>query len=599
MIDNGLVRGSAMTAQGGPPRAPLSATGFAPDLAASHRLAALLLLALFANVGFREGSHFTLFQLKDQDLPLIVGGGLLLAALSVMRPRLGEPALAITPPRVAALFLALAGLLWAATHALMSDFGVSYDEVMVLFDMRVYAAGVLAQPLAPEWREFAVNLVPAFLLNQDAPGALVSAYLPMNALLRLGFAQIADPALMNPLLFAAGGVALYDIARRQFGGDKGAIVVALLLYALSMQALTAAMTPYAMTAHLALNMVWLAAFLRGGRWHLLAIAVGVVATGLHQLVFHPLFVAPFLLQRLLRGERRIVLGYALAYALVLCGWIAFPLSAAGLTGTTGVAGGGHSDFLHGRLLPLLLDRNPGTVPLMTLNMLRFLAWQHLALLPLVVAALPLLNERGNLTRPLLLGVALAILMPTLVLPYQGHGWGYRYLHGYIGCFALLGALGFGRLREIDLRRAWGMVAVGTLATLAAIGWLTWRIDAFVAPHVALDRHLARIDADMVIVETEPATWTSDGRWAANAIDLVRNAPDLSNRPLRLSSRAMTAEMALALCARGSIALVDRNQQKAIGFSLNQPNRSPRFDALSKVFAGEASKGRCRIVAVNN
>lgn len=586
-----------MTAQGAPPRAPLSATGFAPDLAASHRLAALLLLALFANVGFLEGPHFTLFQLKDQDLPVIVGGGMLLAALSVMRPRLSEPALAISPPRVAALFLALAGLLWAATHALMSDFGVSYDEVMVLFDMRVYAAGVLAQPLAPEWREFAVNLVPAFLLNQDTPGALVSAYLPMNAILRLGFAQIADPALMNPLLFAVGGVALYDIARRQFGGDKGAIVVALLLYALSMQALTAAMTPYAMTAHLALNLVWLAAFLRGGRWHLLAIAVGVVATGLHQLVFHPLFVAPFLLQRLVRGERALVISYSFAYAAILAGWIAFPQLAAQLTGTSDVVGGSHANIFRDKFLPLLLDRNPATMLLMTMNMLRFFAWQHLALLPLLFAALPLSTERGSLARPIGLGVALGIAMPAMLLPYQGHGWGYRYLHGYIGSFALIGTYGFRRVRDLDPRRAWGSMAVCTLATLVAMGWLAYRIDAFVGPHVKLERRLAAIEADFVVVETEPAARTLDGRWAANAVDLVRNHPDLSNRPLRLSSQLLTPDMAATLCRRGSIALVDRDAQKRIGFSLNQLSTSSHFENIRRRLEAEAGAGRCKLVSV--
>lgn len=564
------------------------------DLAASCRLAGLTLLAVLAGVAFISGQNFTLFQLKDQDLPVIAGAGLLLAALSVTGPRLAAPAMRSTWCGVIAGFGLLAAFLWAATYALMSDFGVSYDEVMVGFDMQIYAAGVLAEPLAPEWRASAVNLVPAFLLNQDAPAAVVSAYLPMNAILRLGFARLADPALMNPVLFAVGGSALYDIARRQFGGDGGAILVALLLYAFSMQALTAAMTPYAMTAHLALNMVWLAAFLRGGRWHVLAIAVGAVATGLHQLVFHPLFAAPFLLQRLLRGEWRLALFYAVAYAAIVAGWIAFPVLAAGITGTTTVAGGSHAEFFRDRLLPLLLERNPATIPLMMLNMLRFFAWQHLALLPLLLAALPLLNERGHLARPLFLGVALGILMPALLLPYQGHGWGYRYLHGYIGSFALLGALGFARLREIELRRAWGMVGLCTLTTLAAIGWLTWRIDAFVAPHVKLERHLAQIDADMVIIETEPVFKTLDGRWAANAIDLVRNVPDMSNRPLRLSSQNMTGEMAVALCARGSIALVDRNEQKAIGFSLNQPDTSRHFAMLTERIAGAAANGRCRI-----
>ena len=73
-------------------------------------------------------------------------------------------------------------------------------------------------------------------------------------------------------------------------------VVAAVLLATSSQFLLTAMTPYSMTAHLALNLAWLWLFLRGGVvGHSLAIAVGALACGLHQLVFHPLFVAPFAL----------------------------------------------------------------------------------------------------------------------------------------------------------------------------------------------------------------------------------------------------------------------------------------------------------------
>ncbi len=97
------------------------------------------------------------------------------------------------------------------------------------------------------------------------PTGLVSSYLPMNALLRLAFSKLADPALFNPLLALAGGAALLDIARRTFGRDDPACWVVLLIYALSAQMLVNAMTVYSMTAHMALNLIWLAAFLRGGR----------------------------------------------------------------------------------------------------------------------------------------------------------------------------------------------------------------------------------------------------------------------------------------------------------------------------------------------
>src|SRR5208282_587380 len=103
------------------------------------------------------------------------------------------------------------------------------------------------------------------------------------------------------------------------------------LLATSSQFLITAMTPYAMTAHLTVNLVWLWLFLRGGRLgHAGAIAVAFLACGLHQLIFHPLFAAPFILQLWLERRYRAALFYTLAYALIGAFWIAYPTIALGL-----------------------------------------------------------------------------------------------------------------------------------------------------------------------------------------------------------------------------------------------------------------------------
>lgn len=556
--------------------------------------AALFLIVLVAHVGFIQGPHFALFHLRAQDLPVILGAGGLFLGLFALRPTIALPSVVLTRRKIALILGAVALALWGLTYALMGNFPISRDEHMVIFDMAVFAQGQAATPLDPSWRIYATDLVPAFLLNEDHPSALVSSYLPMNALLRLTFAQLMDPALFNPLLFAVGGMALFDIARRQFGDDHETILVTMILYLLSMQVLVNAMTTYAMTGHLALNLVWLAAFLRGGRWHLVAIAVGFVATGLHQLAFHPLFVAPFLLHRLLQGDRKLVAGYTLAYAVICAAWVAYPMVAGTLTGTSSTPGGSHTSFAE-RMLPLLLDRNPVTVPLMVMNVLRFFSWQHLALLPLALSALPLCRVRRSLTLPLFGGIALTLAVFALVLPYQGHGWGYRYLHGYIGSFALLGGFGYQRLRQEERGFAGALVVVTSLATIAAMAWLTTRVHAFVAPHVALEKLVAAVDADMVVIDTEAPSATLDGKWTANAVDFGRNRPDLANRPLRLSSYNMTADKVAALCARGTIAFIDRAAQKRVGFGLNQPTSSPRFEAIEASIRDEARRGRCQTV----
>ena len=156
------------------------------------------------------------------------------------------------------------------------------------------------------------------------PIGIVSGYLPVNAMLRLAL-KLANPVWFNPLLALAGGW-LLDIARREFGQNDRACWVVLIIYGLSAQMLVTAMTPYSVTAHMALNLIWLAMFLRGGKLgHTVAIVVGFLAVGLHQLVFHPVFVAPVLLWRLRQGQWRIVLLYAAAYAAILAWWAAYPL----------------------------------------------------------------------------------------------------------------------------------------------------------------------------------------------------------------------------------------------------------------------------------
>ena len=79
-----------------------------------------------------------------------------------------------------------------------------------------------------------------------------------------------------------------------------------------------------MPAHLAFNLAWLWLFLRGGKaGHAGAIAVGFLATGIHQLIFHPMFVAPFVLQLWLRRRWGLGALYTLAYAAICLFWIEY------------------------------------------------------------------------------------------------------------------------------------------------------------------------------------------------------------------------------------------------------------------------------------
>ena len=115
---------------------------------------------------------------------------------------------------------------------------------------------------------------------------------------------------------------LFAIARQLWPDRPDAAVVSVILLASSAQFLIAAMTPYAMNAHLCLNLVWLWLFLRDRWWgHLAAVPVAFVASGLHQVAFHPLFAAPFVFSLLLTGRRSLAVYYGGVYASIILFWI--------------------------------------------------------------------------------------------------------------------------------------------------------------------------------------------------------------------------------------------------------------------------------------
>ncbi|MBO9580830.1 MAG: hypothetical protein J7498_08050 [Sphingobium sp.] len=554
------------------------ATGARQRLLGVNGWLAIALLVPFIWATTARGDAFPLYLFQTQDMPVIGGLIALLLLTDRWSPRWTLPTARLSFGHVLAAGIAIALLLWLGCYALLGNYPLSRDEHMVVFDMGVFAHGHLAEPIAAQWRPFAVDLVPAFLLQEKMPVGLVSDYLPGNAALRLIFSYVADPALMNPLLVLCGGLALFDIARRLFGDDSRAIWVALLTYALSAQVAVNAMLPYAMTAHMALNLLWLAAFLRGRWWHVAAILTGLIATGLHQIVFHPLFVAPFLLWRLRDGHWRLVLAYGAAYAAICGWWITYPVLASMQAGA-GTLGDAPHSFFADRVLPLLLDRDPMTLPLMTLNLLRFVAWQNLALLPLLAIAAPLALNTRSIVAPMFWGALGAILFFGFILPYQGHGWGYRYLHPYLGSFVLLAAFGYRRLASMKGQMADGMVVLLSAATLfGSMPHLVDRTRTFFVPHLALERFIARQQGDFVLVDTERMARTTDGAWAREVVDQVRNLPDLSNRPLRFSSRAMRQMQLAELCRRGTVTLITRADMRSIGFAPNAVP-APHFDAM--------------------
>ena len=547
-----------------------------------RKTAGLAVVLLLAAVGclMVSGNALTLHQAQSQDalVLMVLAPLVLVAAFKAPEWRLPSRfpnswALLVFAGAVAAL------LVWGA-YAVFGDYPLSRDEHMVVFDMAVYDQRRLAMPLPPFWRPYAGALVPDFLLNEKMPIGLVSGYLPMNALLRLAFSKLADPVWFNPLLAMLGAAALLDIARREFGPQDRACWVVLLVYMLSAQMLVNAMTSFSVTPHMALNLVWLAAFLRDRKGsHATAILIGFVAVGLHQLVFHPVFVAPFLLWRLRQGRWGLVAVYVVSYAAICFWWAYYPLLPPVQAATSAGLGETHRNFLTERLLPLLLHRTPGTTGLMVLNLMRFLAWQNLALLPLLVAAVPVAMRERGLAGALLLGIGVWLAIVTFLMPYQGLGWGFRYLSPYLGSFALLAGYGYRELARRLGPKIDGVVVFSSAVTAAAtIPILLVTTQAFARPYLSLEQLVARQHTPFVVIDTEVSN-PSDESWAVHPLDQVRNSPDLSNRPLRFSGNRLNAELITGLCQMGPVTAITRRDMHKVGFGLNVPEQSRRFQNI--------------------
>lgn len=400
---------------------------------------------------------------------------------------------------------------------------------------------------------------------------------------------VLDPAWTSPLLAALAVIAVYAAGRRLWPAQPGAALVAAALTATSSQVLVTSMTSYAMSGHLALNMLWLWLFLRDDKiGHGGAMAVGALATGLHQAIFHPLFVAPFIV-KLWTKRRRLALVYALAYATALAFWIGYWQIAALWRGVSPDASEkvGAIYFVV-RVAEMLSGFEWSGAGLMLDNLLRFIAWQNPLLLPLALLAYRPIRDGAGVARELAAGVGLTLIAMFVLLPYQGHGWGYRYLHGLIGNVALLAGYGWASIAARSSPRKQGearaLLAMGCAAAVAVLLPVhAMQAERFVAPYARASASIARADADVVIVDKSGLLF---------AEDFIRNDPFLRDRPKILDLTFLDEPRLRALCARYSVSLFGRPQALALGIGASadltrydDEIRARNRDALARLSCG--------------
>jgi hypothetical protein len=502
--------------------------------------------------------------LNEQDAAPLVAATVWLVLLAVLRSpavpsrwRASERALPI-----AAAAAALTGLVgWIGARLVFGGVTISADETMARFDAAILAHGHLLAPVAPAWRPLEPALAPSFLLMTEGWTHWASNYLPVNSALQALAAAAGDASLASALLAGAAVLAAYGCARRLWPDRPLRAWTAAVLLASSPQVLVTAMTPYAMTAHLAFDLAWLWLVL-DRRWasQVAAGLVGFLACGLHQVVFHPMFAAPFVLN-MLCARRWAQGGFHVAvYALAGLFWTGWFAMAAHAEGATLSPHHGSVLFTLGKLLEHF---DPGGIFRMAENLARFAAWQNPLLCPLWLwaAAQAFRRDARGVERALAAAPVLAVTVVTVLLPYQGHGWGYRYLHGPLGAMALTGAAGWDRLleRRDDFARegAWrGWTACLGVALLVVAPLHAAQACAWAQPFAASLRRIRTADADVVLV---------DSRGLFFAWDLVRNDPFLAGRPKMLALELVRPDDLARLCATQRVAVFDRTTAARTGF----------------------------------
>lgn len=443
------------------------------------------------------------------------------------------------------------------------DFALSLDEFMADFDAKIFFGGKLLAPVAPEWREFVPALQPIFRLPVPENAYMGSSYLPGNAVLRAGFMLLGDGGLAGVFLAGVAIVALYGVARSLWPDRPDAAAVGVVFLACSSQFLVTAATPYAMTAHLALNLTWLWLFLRDTRTsHGLAAAAAFAGCGLHQVVFHPLFAAPFVVSLVVKRRWKTAAFYCVVYAASAVFWIVYGsllLRGAGAVSADS-ASVGLTDF--SRRVIELIDLGFDNVMLMVLNLFRFVAWQSPLVVPLALFGLRSRGGRNITVVCLALGIVATIATAFVILPFQGHGWGYRYLHGTLGSLSLIAAQGwiYATKNVSDAHGSPGRALLWSAACslLVLLPWHAYQVHAFVSPYASASRAIDKTPAEVVIVDDFDIWYGTD---------LVRNDPFLRGSPKVLSLSYLDETKLRALCRRSDIAIFDRDDALSFGLRI--------------------------------
>jgi hypothetical protein len=545
-----------------PPTRPINARRL--FLAGAIGLTLWLGATFLWHVTYRQGISLAVILLLDQDFPALIAGLLLLTLAAPFAEGVG---LRLPAPRariIVPLILLFGLVAWAGHYWLFQNYSISRDEEVARFAAAYMREGLFARPIPAEWEPYRRAIMPEFFSPFGAADYWTAAYLPVNSAIQALFWQLGDPNLAGPTLLIAGMFALWRVALHLYPTRADAVWVTMLLGLSSTQLWVTAMTPYAMTGHFALNMIWLALVLRGGLiGHVSAGTVALLAAGLHQWHFPPIFIAPFILWMLLARRWKAAAFHIIVLAAIVIVWAKlWPGFLVQLLGPPADVrpSAGVADKV-GSLFERLGDRWQPLV-----NLSRFVAWNNILMVPLATLGVFAMRWRSALRgQEIALPLALGCFAGCGLALAQGYGWGFRYAHGFIGPFCLLAGLGWARFRPAAMRP----LHLGLAITLVMSAFLVWRTHVFVAPYAASHRMIDASKADVVLV---------DPRGGLYVTDLVRGRDGVPGRPMVMNLGMLTLDQVDELCHLYVVELFDRAEFRPLGVPLARWNLG-RMDAL--------------------
>lgn len=523
------------------------------------------------------------YFLIHQDLPVLGLILLIVASLGALAPATPILAGGLSQTSMRRLVLALAALVTIAgvvgVWAVFGGYTLSLDEFMADFDARIFASGQLMARIPAAWRDYVPALQPMFTLPVPDHSVWASSYLPVNAALRALGLEAHVEFLVNPLLSAFSVVAVWAIGRRLWPERPGLALIAAALLATSAQLIVMGMTAYAMPPHLAFNLAWLWLFLRGGRLgHLGAGAVAFLAMGIHQLVFHPLFAGPFVLQLWLDRRWTLAALYTGAYAVFALFWIAYWPAAMTLTGvglsavhTTGPV------LFFGIVRQVLGSVSFVNLGEMAQSLVRFVTWQNPLTVPLAILGAVAAWRAGGTLRALIFGVVLLLAAMLVIEPTQVHGWGYRYMHGFLGSVCLIAAWTWAKVTDAlaPEARAKSASALALACALSLVGLTplrAWQAWSYVRPYARANALIQGAKADVVIIDHDSDILFDMGT-------VTRNDPLLQTPPKVMALAAMNEATVRRLCASGlRISIFDGRDAAAEGIDVVRNATPSRYAA---------------------